>query len=36
MREFVRRHVAHNFGLKIISLLLAIGLWLAISYGKLH
>jgi YbbR domain-containing protein len=35
-RDFFRRHVAHNFGLKIISLLLAIGLWLAISNGKLH
>jgi YbbR domain-containing protein len=29
--EFVRRHVVHNLGLKIISLLLAVGLWLAIS-----
>jgi YbbR domain-containing protein len=30
-REFVRRRVLHNLGLKIISLLLATGLWLAIS-----
>ncbi len=35
-KDFFRRHVMHNIGLKIISLLLAIGLWLAISYGKLH
>jgi YbbR domain-containing protein len=30
-REFIRRHVLHNLGLKIISLLLAAGLWLAVS-----
>jgi YbbR domain-containing protein len=30
-REFVRRHVFHNIGLKLTSLLLATGLWLAIS-----
>jgi YbbR domain-containing protein len=30
-REFVRRHVFHNLGLKLTSLLLATGLWLAIS-----
>jgi YbbR domain-containing protein len=30
-REFVRRHVFHNLGLKLTSLLLAAGLWLAIS-----
>jgi len=30
-REFVRRHVFHNIGLKLTSLLLAAGLWLAIS-----
>lgn len=35
-RDFVRRYVAHNLGLKILSLLLAIGLWYAISTGKLH
>jgi YbbR domain-containing protein len=33
--EFVRRHVVHNLGLKIISLLLAVGLWLAISSDPL-
>lgn len=30
-QEFVRRHVMHNLGLKITSLLLATGLWLAIA-----
>jgi YbbR domain-containing protein len=30
-REFVRRHVFHNLGLKLTSLVLATGLWLAIS-----
>ena len=30
-REFARRHVFHNLGLKIISLLIAAGLWLAVS-----
>ncbi len=30
-REFIRRHVFHNIGLKIISLLLATGLWVALS-----
>lgn len=35
-RDFMRRYVMHNLGLKILSLLLAIGLWLAISMGKLH
>jgi YbbR domain-containing protein len=30
-REFVRRHVFHNLGLKLVSLLLAAGLWLGIS-----
>ena len=30
-REFFRRHVFHNLGLKIISLLIATGLWLAVS-----
>ena len=29
--EFIRRNVLHNFGLKIVSLLLATGLWLAVS-----
>lgn len=31
MREFLRRHVLHNLTLKITSLILAIGLWLAIA-----
>jgi YbbR domain-containing protein len=31
MREFFRRHIAHNFGLKLTSLLLAAGLWVAVS-----
>jgi YbbR domain-containing protein len=30
-RDFIRRHVLHNLGLKIISLLVAAGLWLAVS-----
>jgi len=30
-REFIRRHVVHNLGLKIISFLFAAGLWLAVS-----
>jgi YbbR domain-containing protein len=30
-RDFVRRHVIHNLGLKITSLLLASALWLAVS-----
>ena len=30
-REFFRRHVIHNLGLKIISLLIATALWLAVS-----
>lgn len=35
-KDVIRRYVAHNLGLKILSLLLAIGLWFAISSGKLH
>lgn len=31
MADFLRRYVAHNLGLKVISLLLAVGLWLAVS-----
>lgn len=31
MSDFFRRRLAHNFGLKVISLLLAVGLWLAVS-----
>jgi YbbR domain-containing protein len=30
-QEFIRRHVWHNIGLKIVSLLFAVGLWLAVS-----
>src|SRR5256885_12847856 len=29
--DFARRHIFHNLGLKIISLLIATGLWLAVS-----
>lgn len=31
MKEFVNRWVLHNFWLKILSLLIAVGLWLAIA-----
>src|SRR5271165_805095 len=31
MRDFWHRHVLHNLGLKLISLGLAVGLWLAVS-----
>lgn len=31
MRDFFQRHVVHNFGLKLISLGLAVGLWLAVA-----
>jgi YbbR domain-containing protein len=31
MGDFFRRYLAHNFGLKLISLALATGLWLAVS-----
>ena len=34
--DFIRHHVLHNLALKIISLALAFGLWLAVSTGKLH
>jgi YbbR domain-containing protein len=30
-RDFFRRHVVHNLSLKLTSLLLAVGLWLAVS-----
>lgn len=30
MRDFLRRYVLHNLGLKLISLALAVGLWLAV------
>ena len=35
-KDFIRRSLAHNLGLKVLSLLLAIALWVAISVGKLH
>ena len=35
-RDLVRRYLAHNLGLKAISLLLAVGLWLAVASGRLH
>src|SRR5260370_16873330 len=31
MKELFRRYVLHNFGLKVLSLLLATGLWMVIS-----
>ena len=31
MRDFFRRHVLHNFSLKLISLAFAVGLWLAVA-----
>lgn len=31
MKDFLRRHVLHNFGLKLLSLALAVGLWLAVA-----
>ena len=31
MITFLRRHVFHNFGLKLMSVLLATALWLIIS-----
>jgi hypothetical protein len=34
--DLVRRHVIHNLVLKIISLLIAFGLWYALSIGKLR
>jgi len=36
MRDFLRRYVVHNLGLKILSLLLAIALWFAISTSRVH
>jgi YbbR domain-containing protein len=30
-RDFARRHIFHNLGLKVIALLIATGLWLAVS-----
>jgi diadenylate cyclase len=31
MKDFFRRHVLHNFGLKLLSLALAVALWLAVA-----
>jgi len=31
MRDFLRRYVLHNLGLKLISLALGVGLWLAVA-----
>src|SRR6202795_4432451 len=31
MRDFLRRRVLHNFGIKLLSLALAVGLWLAVT-----
>ncbi len=31
MNDFLRRYVSHNLGLKLISLALAVGLWLAVA-----
>jgi len=34
--DFFGRYVLHNLGLKIISLLLAYGLWFLVVTGKLN
>jgi len=31
MKDFVHRYVLHNIGLKLLSLTLAVGLWLAVT-----
>jgi len=31
MKDFFTRHVLHNFGIKLLSLALSVGLWLAVS-----
>ena len=31
MKDFFHRHVVHNFGIKLLSLALAVGLWLAVA-----
>ena len=31
MKDFLRRQVLHNFGIKLLSLVLAVGLWLAVA-----
>jgi len=35
MRDFLRRYVLHNLGLKLISLGLAVGLWLAVAHDPM-
>ena len=35
MKDFLRRHVLHNFGIKLLSLALAVGLWLAVTRDPL-
>ena len=31
MKDFFRRYVLHDFGIKLLSLALAVGLWLAVT-----
>jgi YbbR domain-containing protein len=31
MKDFLRRRVLHNFGIKLLSLALAVGLWMAVA-----
>ncbi len=31
MKDFFHRHVLHNFGIKLLALALAVGLWLAVA-----
>ena len=31
MKDFFHRHVLHNFGIKLLSLALAVGVWLAVA-----
>jgi hypothetical protein len=33
---FLHRYVLHNLALKMISLLLAFGLWFLVATGRLH
>jgi YbbR domain-containing protein len=35
MKEFFRRHVIHNFGLKLIALAVASGLWLEVAHDPI-
>ena len=34
--DFLHRYLLHNLALKIISLLLAFGLWFLVATGRLH